>query len=172
MAPQIKCKTSNPLLNLIQTQQTLNIGFFGDLLQFSPRGLTSWKDLQYLPLQSPRFPPPHHQYAPPGSYFRVQSPPSSILPSPNAQLPQGPRKNSLCSCYDIVRLHKNSSQPCSFNNLFGFLSWPGVEMYRKNVWWYVIMLLSYPLSRTAVISLVQVSEVGLSWMMSGLSSSL
>ena len=89
MAPQIKCKTSNHLLNLTQTQQTLNIGFFGDLLQFSSRGLTSWKYLQYLPLQSP-------------------------FPSPNAQLTQGHRKNSLCGCYDIICLHENSSQPCSF----------------------------------------------------------
>ena len=100
MAPQIKCKTSNHLLNLTQTQQTLNIGFFGDLLQFSSRGLTSWKYLQYLPLQSP-------------------------LPSPNAQLTQGHRKNSLCGCYDIICLHENSSQPCSFKkkNFLSCLLW-------------------------------------------------
>ena len=52
MVPQIKCQTSNPLLNLIQTQQTLNIGFFGDPFQFSSRGLSlkifSWSQTVWL----------------------------------------------------------------------------------------------------------------------------
>ena len=116
-SPELDPDTTNIEYRLLwRPSPVLLQGFkFEDLFNFiKSNRLNSWKDLQYLPLQSPRFPPPHHQYASPGSYLRIQSPPSSILPSPNAQLSQGPRKKSLCGCYDIIRLHKKSSQPCSF----------------------------------------------------------